>query len=176
MSKKPPIDDAHLWEHVTKEITPLKSKQKAPEKKQSSQSTSTKKEEIVLPPPPAEHESRAQQALESGGIKDIDRATAQKLKSGKFPIDIRLDLHGHTQEEAFTLLKQRLALAYETGQRCMLVITGKGKFSGGEGVLRQQFPLWLNMQGLREYVVMFTKAMPKDGGSGAFYVLVKRKR
>jgi len=62
------------------------------------------------------------------------------------------------------------------GRRCILVITGKGSGSGGSGVLRAQVPHWLNEGGNRELVLAFDYARPRDGGQGALYVLLKRKR
>ena len=54
---------------------------------------------------------------------------------------------------------------------CVLVITGKGR-----GVLREEVPRWLNEPGLRDAVLSFAYARPADGGEGALYVLLKRRR
>ncbi len=44
----------------------------------------------------------------------------------------------------------------------------------GTGVLREQFPRWLNEAGLRPLVLGFAAAQPKDGGGGAFYVYLRK--
>ena len=51
------------------------------------------------------------------------------------------------------------------------------RFAAREGgALRREVPLWLNRPAVRAMVVSFTCAQPKDGGEGALYVLLKRKR
>jgi DNA-nicking Smr family endonuclease len=37
-------------------------------------------------------------------------------------------------------------------------------------------PRWLNEPDLRRMILAFSHAAPKDGGEGALYVLLKRKR
>ncbi len=92
-------------------------------------------------------------------------------------IGARIDLHGHTQEEAYRALCAFIASSRAAGRRCVLVVTGKGsRPDGTTGVLRQSVPRWLNMAPLREKVLSFTHARPKDGGEGALYVLLKRDR
>src|SRR5690606_29222577 len=71
----------------------------------------------------------------------IDGNSARRLRQGKFPIEATLDLHGMYREEAHAQLAAFLRRAYDTHKRCVLVITGKGRFhsdKGGEhtGVLR----------------------------------------
>lgn len=64
--------------------------------------------------------------------------------------------------------------AESAGKRCLLVITGKGLASGG--ILRDQVPRWLNQAPNRSRVLAFDYARPQHGGSGALYVLLKRRR
>jgi len=89
-------------------------------------------------------------------------------------IDGRLDLHGMTQEAAHAALNGFVLRAYDSGRRCLLVITGKGRL--GSGVLRAEVPRWLNQTPLRERVLGFSYAKARHGGEGALYVLVKRRR
>ena len=65
-----------------------------------------------------------------------DKPTREKLAAGRLPIEGRVDLHGMTQHQAHALLLAFLARAHAGGVRYVLVITGKGSSSGGEGVLR----------------------------------------
>lgn len=169
--------DEALWHHVMKEVKPLEKGKKRVTKKTPKVSVSKHPFPLhpIELPPPVESRQRSSSKLESGALKDVDAATAKKLKSGQYSIDYTIDLHGHTQEEAFAMLYQLIPSAYAAGKRCLLVITGKGKPTG-EGILRKQLSNWLNLEGLREYIVMFTAAAPKDGGSGAFYVLLRRRR
>jgi DNA-nicking Smr family endonuclease len=63
-----------------------------------------------------------------------------------------------------------------TGTRCVIVVTGKGVGKDGGGVLRSAVPRWLNESPNREKVLAFEYARQKDGGAGALYVLMKRRR
>ena len=88
-----------------------------------------------------------------------------------------MDLHGMTQDQAHRALNAFIDASSHAGRRCVLVITGKGgRGDGSVGVLREQVPRWLNQAPLRPLVLAFSYATPKDGGEGALYVLLKRKR
>jgi len=89
-------------------------------------------------------------------------------------IEARLDLHGMTQAEAHQALHAFIERQARLGARCLLVITGKGR--GGDGVLRAALPGWLNAGPIRAKVLAIFPAQPKDGGSGAVYVYLKRQR
>ena len=61
----------------------------------------------------------------------------------------------------------------------MLIITGKGgvKFSKtSSGSIKQSLPAWINQGNLKNMILGFSIAKPKDGGDGAFYVLLRRKK
>ena len=114
----------------------------------------------------------------------IDKRTLEKLKKGKVPIEARLDLHGLTRTQAYEQLNNFLSSCYQRHLRCVLVITGKGKsqatsenwLTPSQGVLKTHVPLWLAEGYLRKIVLKFTSALPKDGGSGALYVYLKKNR
>jgi DNA-nicking Smr family endonuclease len=102
----------------------------------------------------------------------IDRATAERLKRGRYPVEAILDLHGMTQERAHRALAGFVAASRAAGQRCVLLITGHGRMSGG--VLKAAVPRWLDEPELRRPVLAIAPAQPRDGGSGALYVLLRR--
>jgi DNA-nicking Smr family endonuclease len=103
-----------------------------------------------------------------------DRANAERLKRGRHPIEARLDLHGLTQAEAHRALAAFLRNARAADKRCVLVITGRG--SAGGGVLKSAVPRWLDEPGFRPHVLAIATAQPRDGGSGALYVMLRRTR
>lgn len=120
-----------------------------------------------------------------GAASGVDRRTAQRLARGQTPIEGRIDLHGMTQAKALGALERFLADSAGAGRRCVLVITGKGaERARGEGampdrdagVLRRSLPRWLALPGLRDRVVAYCPAIPRHGGDGAFYVLLRRRR
>ncbi len=104
----------------------------------------------------------------------VDRATARKLQAGRMMIENRLDLHGLTQRQAFDQLHHFILSSVHRQMRTVLIITGKGL--AGQGVLRQNLPVWLNDPALSRHIIAFSAARPVDGGAGAFYVQLRRKR
>lgn len=117
--------------------------------------------------------------LDVGRINGTDRRTADRLRRGKLGLDMRLDLHGLTLEAAHRRLLGFLTAAQSSGARCVLVITGKGlRGQAGEpaGRLKAAVPRWLNEPAFRPLVVSIALAQPKDGGSGALYVLVRKHK
>ncbi len=107
----------------------------------------------------------------------MDKRTAARLRRGQIDIEGRIDLHGMTQEEAHANLSGFIKSSAGSGRRCVLVITGKGTGKGmGGGILRAQFPGWLNTPELRPLILAFAPAQPRDGGGGAFYVYLRKGR
>lgn len=110
----------------------------------------------------------------------IDRNTARRLRQGKMAIEATIDLHGMGREEARHRLTRFLERAFEEQRRCVLVITGKGRFNAdagqSEGVLRKHLSRWLSLAPCAHWVLSHTRAQPRHGGDGAFYILLRRKR
>ncbi|PZQ46265.1 MAG: DNA mismatch repair protein MutS [Micavibrio aeruginosavorus] len=116
----------------------------------------------------------------------LDGNTDLKLQRGKLRIEGTLDLHGYNQEQAHRLLNQFVLAAHAGGKRCILVITGKGGRSKPRegrfyddapmGVLKEKLPQWVSIPPLRDIVLKLYPAAPKDGGSGAWYLYLKRDR
>lgn len=119
--------------------------------------------------------AHAQPAAKGAGI---DRNSARRLRQGKLPIEATLDLHGMTREEAQGRLIAFLGRAYEAGMRCVLVVTGKGKFrtEGEGGVLRRELPRWLARPPVAPWVLRHETARQQHGGEGAVYILLRRRR
>ncbi|WP_374440071.1 Smr/MutS family protein [Stella sp.] len=130
----------------------------------------------IRPSPPGP-DARRRGRLDAGAAVDVDARTAERLKRGRVPIDGRLDLHGLTQAEAHVALVGAVRSGAAQGRRCLLVITGRGDWGGTErGVLRRMVPRWLNEPAIRPHVLAFAEAQPRDGGGGALYVLLRRRR
>jgi DNA-nicking Smr family endonuclease len=120
-------------------------------------------------------------------VAGLDRRNAQRLRRGQMTIEARLDLHGMTQGSAHPALRRFLVHGTEAGHRCVLVITGKGTPREAEpdagfmpdrslGILRSEVPRWLAEPDAQVHVVAWAPAIPRDGGDGALYVLLRRKR
>lgn len=110
--------------------------------------------------------------VQPGRTAGLDKRSAQRLRRGQTAIEARLDLHGHTQSEAHHALNIFIASQQSAGRRCLLIITGKG--GHGEGVLRQALPRWLAEAPNAGRILAIEQAQPRDGGGGAFYVLLRK--
>ena len=114
---------------------------------------------------------------------EMDRKAFGKMIKGRLSPDARIDLHGMTLDRAHAVLRGFVMSQYASGSRLLLVITGKGKVrdEGGPipvrlGVLRHQVPHWLTMAPLAPMVLQVTPAHRKHGGTGAYYVYLRRKK
>ena len=181
-SRKPPEDDDALWREVTKSVTPLPGRRAAPPKppappaadpKPVSGRTDIRRSAMRAPLPVS---PAPLPPLKPGASPGVDRRTSERLRKGRMEIDGRIDLHGMTQAAAHTALNGFIVQSHRRGRRVVLVITGKGNIGKGGGVLRAEVPNWLNQEPIREKVLAFFPAQPKDGGAGALYVLLKRHR
>ena len=115
--------------------------------------------------------------LREGEAPGLDKRNADRLRRGLMPVEARVDLHGMTQSQARAALDGFIGRAAGAGRRCVLVITGKGTRSpAGEGVLRAAVPAWLNHPANRAHILAYCRAQPRDGGGGALYVLLRRRR
>lgn len=106
----------------------------------------------------------------------IDRPTTRKIAKGRIDIDARIDLHAMTQDQAHDRLYGFLADARSRGMRHVLIVTGKGRSMGSEGVLKRMVPIWLNSAFFRDLVSGYSQASRRHGGEGAIYVRLRRLR
>ncbi|MGJ3259777.1 MAG: Smr/MutS family protein [Rhodospirillales bacterium] len=182
--RKLSADEHALWEQVTHSVRRTKAGGDPPlvpgdeddpaETPAPAKQTRTRRRMAAPPPLPP---SPPPVALAHGTPDGLDRRTAQRLRRGRLDVEARLDLHGHTQAAAHRTLERFLQDGYMAGIRTVLIITGKGDRIGGRpGVLRDAVPRWFNEMPMRQWVAGFSYAAPKDGGDGALYVRLKRRR
>jgi DNA-nicking Smr family endonuclease len=174
-------DDLMVWHYVLQNVEPLPGKERPIYKKSEEHSdfTDQPQEKIDLSALLEKQNPHSPRKIQLDYITHnqnvgVDKATAKRLTGGKFPIEARLDLHGKTQNAALESLRNFISASYESGKRNVLIITGKGP--SNDGILKQQVPRWLNVEGIREYTLMFSYAQARHGGDGALYVLLKKRR
>jgi DNA-nicking Smr family endonuclease len=168
--RRPTAEELALWRRAMGGTAPLREGEAPPP---------PRADPAALPGPRPERRTgetrrRPSAALDPHRPVGLDRRSWQRLKRGQVAIEQTLDLHGRTQREAHDALGRFLAAAEATGRRCVLVVTGKGMESGG--TLRHMVPRWLNEDVNRERIVAFCPAQARHGGSGALYVLLRRRR
>lgn len=176
-------EEQQMWSHVTRGDTPLPpslralAEPPAPPRRAVVRDSIARDYDQWLSALPKEMDSLP---LSCGAYAGIDRNTADRFRKGEYPVDATLDLHGMTREKAHRALSVFLRSQHERGSRCLLVVTGKGQKPQGNdrqsGVLRDMLPQWLAEPGMRPAVLAFDVAKPKHGGSGAYYILLRRRR
>ncbi|MDX2346702.1 MAG: Smr/MutS family protein [Legionella sp.] len=95
------------------------------------------------------------------------------LKQGKIRPDIKLDLHGLHIDQAEDELLACIQDAREQQIRCILIIHGKGGRFHGASTLKTHVNNYLKQL---SDVLAFHSATPRDGGTGALYVLLRSQR
>ena len=199
--RRPTTDELDLFGKVLKDATRIESDRHAehavapeplpdpaPEKPATPQKPAGHRRAASPPPPQAVPEIVPSDLQDHahGGAPGMDRRLQLRLKRGQLPIEARIDLHGLTREKAHVALNGFLARQEALGRRCVLVITGKGRPDwqrpawGHEereiGVIRRALPGWLGDYPNKDRILAFTPAQPQDGGKGAWYVLLRRRR
>ena len=171
-------DESKLWQGVTRGIVPLKKhaarRGDHEDLTSESKAPATARKTVAAPssPPIEPPKPKAPPPL-----APLDRKTRQEIARGKREIGGRLDLHGHTQDEAHAALLRFLRHAQAKGASVVLVITGKGaRGDGTRGVLKRTVPMWLRLPEFRDYVIGFDDAAIGHGGEGALYVRVRKPR
>jgi DNA-nicking Smr family endonuclease len=155
--------DRRVWKRVTRTVTP-----KAPQKTAPIEKAQAQREAefglMMRQPPIKISRPRTPGPLEVTAAKAVRR--------GRVRIDAKIDLHDLTLVEAYPLLERGLIRHYNSGKSTLLVITGKG--ARLEGKLRAALPGWLAGPGLRPIVATYAQAHIKHGGTGAWYVFLKK--
>ena len=96
-----------------------------------------------------------------------------------------IDLHGYTLEQANTTIEEFILKAYEEKVSKLIVVTGKGIHSDVEkdpyvskelSILKYSVPEYINgNENLMKIITDIHDASIDDGGSGAFYIYLKKK-
>lgn len=169
-------DDDALWHYVTRDVEPLDKNNKT--KAINTQTFQQSQKQKPGTPRPKQTETHPPTTTAQG--HEIDRRTAQKLGRGQMPIDARLDLHGMNQPQAHSALTRFIQNAYNTGQRHVLIITGKGRTKSKDaqeyGVLRKNVPYWLKESSIAHLILETKTARKEHGGEGALSILIRRNR
>ena len=111
--------------------------------------------------------------------KDINFTKEKKIKIKN------IDLHGYTLDEANKKIESFIKQSYIEKVNKLIVVTGKGLHSQNEkdpyvskdlSILRYSVPHFIkNNNELMKMINDFDSATIEDGGSGAFYIYIKKK-
>lgn len=187
-------DELELWNLVAKSADPLHKRPKPVERPEPVKPSIQKK--APPPPRPITDFGIGEAAAPQTETHYFPRTTSQRLKAepvqmdnkafnrmkrGKLVPEARIDLHGMTLDQAHPALNRFIANAHARGFRLVLVITGKGSredpydpMPHRRGVLKRQVPMWLRQAPLSLLVLQVAEAHIRHGGTGAYYVYLKR--
>ena len=111
--------------------------------------------------------------------KDLEK------KNNRFHITKSLDLHGLTLDEANIKVENFITDCFDRKVSKIIIVTGKGLHSQNDkdpyisekfGILKNSVPDFIkNNPSLMAKIKSITSAEISDGGSGAFYVFLKKK-
>jgi DNA-nicking Smr family endonuclease len=97
-----------------------------------------------------------------------------------------IDLHGYSLDDANLAIKDFITKSYKSGINKLIVVTGKGLHSDQDkdpyvskklGILKYSVPEYIkNNFELMEVINFMEKAKIEDGGEGAFYIYLKKKK
>lgn len=103
----------------------------------------------------------------------IQHGVMRRLRRGHYRCQAEIDLHGMIVSVARECLAIFLRDCLEEGYSCIRIVHGKGLRSGHRGpVLKVKVAGWLRQ---RSEVLAYCSARQVDGGTGALYVLLKRR-
>ena len=135
----------------------------------------------------------------SDNISDKDKKDWQKFIQGKDKIPDKdnkikiinsekirkIDLHGFTLEQANKRVEDFITKAFNDKVSKLVIVTGKGIHSNIEkdpyvsrdlGILKYSVPEFIsNNNSIKDKIREVTEAKIEDGGSGAFYIYLKKK-
>jgi len=169
-------DDLILFQEEVQGVEPLQQDKAAPFRKS--------RRPEPLPPEPELTNKSSLQPLADMDIETpeellfvqpgIQKRVVKNLQKGRIPPADSLDLHGLRVKEARPIFTRFLQQAHHKERRCILIIHGKGRESADQQpVLKQKTNQWLRQF---PFVLAFCSAAYFDGGTGATYVLLSRKK
>jgi len=112
--------------------------------------------------------------------KDLDSSKKNIVKTKRY------DFHGYSLDEANKKIDSLIKSAFSDGVRKIIVVTGKGLHSENEkdpyvskdlGILKYSVPEFIsNNASLMSMINEITDAKIEDGGTGAFYIYLKKNK
>ncbi len=112
-----------------------------------------------------------------GHVVGLDCTLVEQLRSRQFSYEAHIDLHGLNSEQAYWNLIGFFRSAYYKGLRVVLIVTGRGLNSPfNVPVLRGKVQHWMSHEPLKRIVLAFCSAKQEDGGVGALYVLLRKRK
>ena len=173
--KKDNPEDDDLFRQAMRDVTPLKPVNRVRHRPAPRKSPIQQTEDTDLASQQRFTESMIDQEcpdhLQYERPGGAQKSVLKKLRSGKLAVDSTLDLHGLTVEQARLQLIAFMEECRQSGYRHVIIVHGKGFRSQNKPVIKPMVNRWLRQA---DEVLAFYSAQPKDGGTGAVYVLLRK--
>lgn len=184
------VKDVELFAAAMADVKPLKRKQAAAARvpaveagpgsarAPAARSVKSRPTEALLPKPRPLPPRPSVPELSPDG-RQFDRDVSRALSRRKLAPEATIDLHGMTLAAAERAVTRFLERVTAQDMRVVLVVTGKGLRREGDrtidGRIRAEFVGWLNRGDNRDRVRAVRAAHAHHGGTGAFYLLLRRR-
>ena len=177
INKLPQInkDDIDFWAHETSSVQKIEQPEEPPSPPVYIEEISPSINYQNLP------HSCALKELTAGDLSAMDGQAAKRVRRCVYKPQATLDLHGKTEKQAFDAVSNFIKTSYLQNRRCVLIITGKGLNKNDDdiflshGKLKERTPVWLNSEELRPLILGFINPTEQMGGSGALYIILKKR-
>ncbi len=175
--KKKGPDDLNLFRQSVADARPLKQKNIEPHRPQPSTHPKPRQQSAVPATKDILSDEYYIEEVETGDEllfhrPGLQHGVIKKLRRGQFNIGAELDLHGMIVTEARKALLDFIDECRRHNTHCVRIVHGKGHGSSSKRpVLKNRLNNWLRQL---DDVLAFCSAQPKDGGTGAVYLLLKR--
>jgi DNA-nicking Smr family endonuclease len=131
----------------------------------------------MTPPPP--NPSPKREGLKKSDT--LDGSWDRSLSRGLVAPESTVDLHGHSLASAYDRLDRGLEQAIARDDRVLLLVTGKPPAAESErphkrGAIRAAVGDWLGASRFSDRIAAVRTAHPRHGGTGALYIVLRRKR
>ena len=159
-------EERTLWRKVVESVRPLH------------EAADAQEEPAPTAPMPRPTRAASGAARKAAPGTTLDGTWDRRLSRGLARPDRTLDLHGHSLATAYGLLDHRLEQAIATGDRLLLLITGKPRSGGTErrGAIRAAVGDWLAASRHAADIAAVRNAHPRHGGAGALYIVLRKRR
>ncbi len=168
-------DEQALWNRVVASVRPL-----APRAASPLPAAAPPEPAPAAPIAPKSPPQPLKTAQKRAPGTTLDGGWDRRLSRGLVPPDATVDLHGHNLATAYDLLDRKLEQAIASGARLLLLITGKppreDRRPVARGAIRAAVGDWLHASRHAADIAAVRGAHPRHGGTGALYIVLRRRR
>lgn len=171
-------DEATLWARVVATIRPIKPHAPSVDAKAKAPPAAAKlPAKVAKPAVIPTLVPVAQRRPTPATANTLDGGWDRRLSRGVAEPSMTVDLHGHTLATAHATLDAALERAVRDEHRLVLLVTGKARRDGsGRGAIARAVGDWLAGSRHAGSIVAVRGAHPRHGGSGALYIVIRRRR